>query len=533
MFRYLVAWLPTFRLERCGWSPDQPVVLVEEERSALRVQCATPPAREAGVRPGQTLAEACALAPDIAVERRRGEEEEADLLELSAQLLRVSPAVAPLPPSALVAEIGRTGPDLPARPAGEERALVERVRHRLAALGHRATVVVADDPDTARIVAAWGGRDRVVPPGDGAAALGPLPLSALALPDREQALLTGLGIDTIGGLAALPAAAVVGRLGPVGVAAHALACGRGRSPVLPPTGGDATLALTQHLPEPVTQLDALLFVLNALLRDACGRLAAARQAATRVVLHFQLESGEHQHLSLRLGQPTREPARVLALLRARLERFQLADAVDAITLELPEPAPFDGRQHDLLERRRAAEALADVTARLQDALGGSAVMRPLLRDDHRPEAAWAPGPAGRADTPGPLLAPVRPGGAALRRTGADTAPASRPVPAHPPPDDPVDEWRGRPDDPLPQRPALLLPAARATQVRTGPGGRPARVEVDGRPLDVVAASGPERLEGGWWDRPFHRDYWLVDLHDGRRAWVYREAGHWVLHGWWD
>ncbi|MEC8424461.1 MAG: hypothetical protein VX000_11840, partial [Myxococcota bacterium] len=91
MFRYLVAWLPTFRLERCGWSADQRVVLVEEHQGALRIQCATPPAAAAGVRTGMTLAEACALSPELLVERRDAAEESADLAELAEQLLRISP----------------------------------------------------------------------------------------------------------------------------------------------------------------------------------------------------------------------------------------------------------------------------------------------------------------------------------------------------------------------------------------------------------------------------------------------------------
>ena len=383
-------------------------------------------------------------------------------------------------------------------------------------------MVIADDPDTARILATFGEGDRVVLGGEGAAALAPLPIGALALPDREHGLLASLGVHTIGAFADLDPASVVGRLGPVGGTAHALAQGRGRRPVLTPWVDDGTLALTQDLPDPVVQLDALLFIVNALLRDACARLRPQARAATRVVLHFRLDGGGQQHLSMRLGQPTRDPAAILALLRARMERVQLASPVDALTLELPEAAPFDGRQHDLLQRRRAAEALADVTARLQDTLGGSAVLCPQLADRHRPEAAWSAAPLAHGAVERPTPVPW-----------SQHAPAARPVPAHGPVDDPVDEWRGHPDLPPPDRPPLLLCPAQTTQVRTGPGGRPARVEIDGRWLDATGTQGPERLCGEWWERPFQRDYWRVDLTDGRCAWVYREDGHWLLHGWWD
>ncbi|MEC7946314.1 MAG: hypothetical protein VX265_02030, partial [Myxococcota bacterium] len=304
--------------------------------------------------------------------------------------------------------------------------------------------------------------------------------------------------------------------------AHSLAQGRDSQPVLAPWVDDSTLALTHDLPDPVAQLDALLFIVNAMLRDACARLRPQARAATRVVLHFQLDGGGHQHVSMRLGQPTRDPVAILGMLRTRMERVQLASPVEALTLELPDAAPFDGRQRDLLERRRADEALADVMARLQDTLGGCAVMRPQLADRHRPEAAWTAAPLALERIEQPERVPW-----------ADQAPAARPPPAHPPGDDPVDEWLGRPDLPPPDRPPLLLCPAQASRVRTGSGGRPVRIEVDGRWLEIRTVDGPERLSGEWWDRPFHRDYWRVDLSDGRRAWIYREAGHWLLHGWWD
>ncbi|MBM4392020.1 MAG: error-prone DNA polymerase [Deltaproteobacteria bacterium] len=66
--------------------------------------------------------------------------------------------------------------------------------------------------------------------------------------------------------------------------------------------------------------------------------------------------------------------------------------------------------------------------------------------------------------------------------------------------------------------------------------------------DTVAIAhleGPERVQGEWWkDRAaYARDYWIAQLADGRRAWLYSEqfsaggegrpalARRWFLHGW--
>jgi len=506
MFRYLVVHVPTFRLDRCGWSPRQRVALVAEERSALRVQATTAAAARQGVRRGMSVAAARARVPALETEVWDATGEAEDLRALTAQLLRVSPDIAPLPPDALVAEISR----LPEARGGQERALIERVRIRLRHLGHTATVVIADDPATARAVATWRERCEVIPPGQGPAALASLPLAALELPPRERDLLLGLGLSTIGAFAALPPAAVAGRLGPLGVAAHALARGRGPSPSLDPWDEAGTLTLTQALHTPVTELPALLFVIHALLRDGTARLAASNRGAIRVEVHLGLDDGSRQTVSLRLGAPTRDPGRVLALLRDRLDHFQLARPATTLTLTFPDAAPFDGWQLDLRDPHHTAEALEDITARLQDTLGGRSVLAVRSIPRHRPEAAWRPVPFARAAVPaGPV--------AAAQMQVADHG------------TDPVMAWRGNPAPAPADRPPILLFPPQAVEVAA-----PLRaMRVSGRWHDIVRYAGPEQLAGEWWQQPFDRSYWRATLDDGRVAWLYREDSRWVLHGWWD
>lgn len=508
MFRYLVAHLPCFRLERCGWEPHQPVVLVSEERRALRVAAVTPAARRLGARPGMALAEARALAPALRTEPLDAEAERVDLESLAEQLLRVSPSVSTLPPDALVAEI--RGLD----EAGGERAVLEKVRIRLQHLGHQCRLAIADDPATALAAATWGGHDQIVPPGQSASALAPLPLEALGLPADELSLLQSLGVRTVGAFAALPPSAVAGRLGSLGVAAHALARGARASRPLPARAEGQAIAASRDLPDAISELEALLFVLNGLLIELGASLAAQGKAAIRLVLRFRLEGAGEQELSVRLGEPTRDARRMLATLRTRLERFQLAGPVDGLTVEVPEPVLFTGRQRGLLDWHSVGEALTEVMARLQDQLGEEAVRVPRLVSRHRPEAEW------RATPLRPALsarASARSGGAALAALA----------------EDPVAAWEGHPAETLPERPPILLPLPLAIEVQARPGQRPHALQLDGRWSEIVAWEGPELLSGEWWDRPFQREYWRILLGDGRRAWVYREDGRWALHGWWD
>ena len=520
--RFLVAHLPSFRLERCGWQKHHAVALVNSEKQALRVQCVTPAARRLGVMPGMTAAEACALVPSLHTENLQHEEEWSDLEELTEQLLRISPCVAPLPPDSLVSTLSAANPHR----AGHERAIIERVRIRLEHLGHQARVVIADDPVTALACATWGKGNQIVPSNHSAQALAPLPIAALQLPVREQALLQGLGIHTVGAFADLPAAAVAGRLGPVAVAAHTLAQGRHYAPPIPPHVDEGALIITQDLPDPVVQLDALIFVINAILQDACVHLATTNQATHELQIRFHLEEGGTQELCCRLGTPSRSSLKILPLLRLRLERFQLSGPVTGISLEVSDPSPYLGRQHDLLQRHRTHEAVAQVAARLQDDLGSHAVFTPQLSDRHRPESAWLPTHHHtNLSSAMPTTTPVHPPSAQLSLTTSAI------------PSDPVAEWCGSPHPTPPNRPPILLtqPTAIGTEIspRIPAGGLPLNLHMDGRRTSIVAAQGPERIEGEWWSNGFQREYWLVTLSDQRRAWIYREDNRWALHGWWD
>ncbi|MDP6934246.1 MAG: DNA polymerase Y family protein, partial [Myxococcota bacterium] len=450
MFRYLVVHLPLFRLERCGWSTHQAVALVAEQGGAPRVLILTPAAQRAGVATGMTLAEARARLPALQVQLLDPEEEVRDLEDLTRQLVRVSPATAALPPSSMIAEVGHL--------ARREAAVLERVLIRLGNLGHQACAVIADDPGTALACATWGSGSTRILPGQAAQALAPLPLSALDLPPTEQHLLHELGVRTVGSFALLPAAAVAARLGPMGVAAHTLA--QGRDPLLHPAPvapnpeldeSTGSLVVSQDLPDPVDQLDALLFVLNALLRDGAMRLAAASRAATRVVLQFSLDDGRQQQFAVRLGTPTRDPARLLTLLRHRLEDIQLAAPVTGLQVAWPDSSPFHGAQRTLTDPSGSREALDQVLARLRDDLGSRAVQTPRLYDSHRPESAWRSSSSAPSGTP------------------RSATPLALPLPSH---DDPVQAWLGHPASFSPLRPPLLLRPPQPLDVRGDGGSHP-------------------------------------------------------------
>ena len=509
MFRYLVAHAPTFRLARCGWSPRQAVILVAEEKNTLRVQAASPAAFRAGIRCGMSVAAARARCPSIETELLDAEAESEDLSALTAQLLRVSPHIAALPPDSVVAEISR-GPE---GRAGQERALVERVRTRMNQLGHQAHVTIADDPITALTLARWRRCSDVIPKGQHAEAMAPLPLDALELPVHDQTLLNSMGIQTIRQLTALPPAAITGRFSSHVVAAHAWASGHTSTPTLSPWNEDDTLSLSQDLPAPVTELEALLFVIGALIRDLSTRLLARGQAITQIELSFRLEGGRHQAISVRLGSPTRHDTTILDRVRHRLDRVKLGGPVVALTLSSTLPTPFEGRQVDLRDPRRSDEALEGISARLQDALGSRSVLGARTTPRHRPEGAWRPVPFG--------IPVSKNGGTAATALALSHG------------EDPVMAWSGHPEPSPPDRPPILLDPPLVIEIDSSPEVPVTAVHIDGRWCGIRRLLGPEQLNGEWWSRPFQRTYWRATLEDGRTAWIYREHNRWALHGWWD
>ena len=523
--RYLVCHLPGFRLERCGWASAQPAALVAEQRSALRIQAASPAASRRGVRSGMSLSQARALLPELEVELLELDSERADLAELARQLLRVSPAVLPLPPDAIAAELGPKGWADTRHPL--EWELLRQARRRLQQLGHRVQAVVAGDLFAARILARWGGRPRVVPAGGLAQALAELPIEALEPSPAAAILLRELGLRRVEQLAVLPASAVVGRLGAEGARLHRLAQGQPRRSLSVLRGERAGLPIRgQDLPFPVTEIEPLLFVINRLCRKLCADLHHAGQALVAITLELQIEDAPTLRLAFRTGQPGRDPERLSRLLRQRLEGVQAAGPVLGIALEATQPVPFAGAQEPLPGGCEVLEPLPGVLARLADALGPAALFFPEPRDRWLPEAAWAPVAAlDHQDRVRKLPVLPLPGArrqdilpSAFKLNGKDPDPAW-----------PHEAWRL--SLPLP-RPALLLAEPRPVLLQPRLGS-PRRVQLEGRWLDVQRACGHERLCGEWWAVGLDRGYLRLELADGRVLWVYRELGHAYLHGLFD
>jgi len=470
----------------------QPLALVHEAKGVLRISFASGTAQRDGIRAGMTLTAARALLPALRDGLYDATAEAQALSSLAEGFLRFTPAFMLSAPDGLWLDAST------ASLFGGEAGLVEKVEAQARAAGYRARVVLASEPFTARALARFGAETRAcVGPGGSERALAALPLQALEDAPEVVASLRALGLSTLGELSALQSTQVISRLGAQGLRAQRLVRGQDESRLLPAVLPEVVEEV-RTLEAPAESLEPLLFALKATLDRLSARLRGRQRAAVRLTLTLVLEPTGPYPVPLALARPTTDPKLLLDLVRHRLESVRLDAPVATLVVTVDESCEDHGQQGVLGDAPAGDAALETVLARLATTLGPEALGSPVLADDHRPEAAHAPGP-------------FRP----PRREPGMFAEARR-APSMPPP----------PPDWQLERPLRLLPGE----------GEPIDVELDalgalrsarvlGRRRKVLAVAGPERLGGQWWTgSPFQRDYYRVHLEGLGPAWVYRRAG---------
>jgi len=296
------------------------------------------------------------------------------------------------------------------------------------------------------------------------------PQQRLHLPDAAHRLFSGSGLLRIGQVLQLPADSLARRLGP-GVPDH-----------LARLTGLKGETWSTHRPPPhyrrrldllceIEHIEGLRFALRRLIHEFCGYLRARDLGVQRFSLQLGHAHRPPSRIDLRLLAASRDAAQLLRLTQERLERQPPEAAVQDLLLEASEFLQPDVAQQGLFGEDRALLELRDVLERIQARLGDAAVQQIRSAAEHRPEISWQP-------------------------VAADDA--REPVATEGPP-----------------RPLWLL----ETPV----------------PLEApLLRSAPERIENGWWDTAMRRDYFTAEDAQGRRLWVYREAGdtRWWLHGYW-
>ncbi|CAG0985398.1 Protein ImuB [Burkholderiales bacterium] len=468
-----------------AWSDDEAArpFAVASGGSRPQVVAANGAARAAGVRRGQPVAGALALAPGLLLRDHDAAAAAQALEAIATWALSFTSTASLAPPRALLAEIGGS-----LKLFGGLEPLAARIGDGLRALGHAPRIAIAPTP-LAALARARARRDEPVLASHALpAALADVPLAALDLDARALDTLAAAGVRTIGAAEALPRDGLARRFGAGLVAALDRAHGRVPDPRLPWTPPPA-YAGRLALPAPAHDAAALGFAAHRLAQELAAWLHARGLGVLRAELALAHERWQHARLgrpattvALGFASPARAPDHLAIVLRERLARVALPAPVEAIALETRETAPLAGRPMGLLpgdERDAASVPLVD---RLRARLGDAAVVRCATNAEHRPERA-------SSESASPASATARP---------------------------------ALPDAP---RPLWLLSS-------------PVPIGASLAATPWVLHDGPERIESGWWDgRDVRRDYYVAETPQGGRAWIFRDHrrgtddGEWWLHGW--
>jgi protein ImuB len=516
MRRMVSVWLPewpitSFRRARAAATPappdDRPFALTLRAGQGVMLHAVNDAARRLGLHPGQTHADARAIAPALTVALAQPERD-ADALEaLAGWFERFSPAVMvdAQPAGAEGLMLDMTGG---AHLFGGEDALLAEIERRLDLAGIHARTALADTPGAAWALARHGaGRRLIAPHGRTREAIADLPAQALRLEPPTVQLLARLGLNRIGDLYALPRSGLARRFrGAAGldlVRRLDQALGVESEP-LRPQGALADYRTWQTFVEPLIDIGGLAYVLPALVAALAAQLERDGMGARVLALDAFRTDGRRLRLSAGLSAPSRNAAHLERLLKDRgLEHLDLGFGADALMLSALTAEPLAARQdalptHGTEDKPLAAsEALAGLIDRLPARLGAQAVRRPEPFESHLPERSerW-------------------------RRAGPH-APGLEPAAADP----------GRP------RPLLLFePAEPVDTIAELPDAAPSRFTWRRVIHRVVRAEGPERLSPEWWrpltsaTPPRTRDYYAVEDDSGRRFWLYREGLYDRLEG---
>ena len=168
---------------------------------------------------------------------------------------------------------------------GDARAIGEELRRTAADRALRVHIAIASTATAAILLAHSRAGLIVIPPGEEASALAPLPLAALeSCTSRhlshlisshpELAQLRRWGLRTLGDLAAMPSADLSERLGQQGLLWQRWARGEDARPLVP-AGVEERFEASLDLEWPIEGLEPLSFVLARLCDPLCERLERA------------------------------------------------------------------------------------------------------------------------------------------------------------------------------------------------------------------------------------------------------------------
>ncbi len=494
-------YLPTDRLHRLSnahASPSPhaaPLAVVARVKNALRLVALDPKAEALGLVHGQALADARAMIPHLVV---ADADEVADLALLEGiadWAERYTPLVALDPPYGLFLDV--TGC---AHLFGGEAAMVADLARRIGRQGIAARVAVADTPGAASAAARFadGG---VIPEGEVAALLAPLPLAALRLDSHVVSAMDRVGLKKIGQIMGAPRAPLAARFGAGLIRQLDRALGVDEEAIGPRRPPPSYLA-ERRFAEPIAREEDIAATLTSLAATLGATLEKHGTGARLLELSLFRVDGAVRRIAVGAARPIRAPRLILDLFR---EKFvTLGDEIDAgfgfdmARLAAAVVASADPTQIDLTGDAVAEADLAGLIDRIGVRLGPESVSSIVAYESHLPERAEM----------------LRPPQVQIATPLVSAGPLERPL-------------------------RLFSPPEPVEAIAEVPDGPPVNFRWRRARYEVTRAEGPERIAAEWWrEDALTRDYFRVEDSEGHRFWIFREGLYeretgtprWFMHG---
>lgn len=362
-------------------------------------------ARELGIRPGMTIAQARAISSDLIVVHRSPAAESSAHSALLDAAESVSPVIESGAPGCAWVDLA----GLHRIYNGEEEITAELLRC-VRKVGMEPAAGVAANKELAHLAARCGGV-RVIEAGREREFLNWLPLDMLGLgkSDRGDDLETTLarwGMRRLGELARLNPDAVGTRLGRRGVELVRLARGGSHAPLVPRRRAEFFVE-TVELEYGIELLEPLGFVMRAILERLAERLSLRGMVAGDITLAFGMSGHRSFNRQVAVAAPSNDVRAILTLINLSLEASPPEAAVESIRIEIAPRVPRPAQTDMFLPPAPAPDKLQTTIARLSALCGPGNVGMLSAANSHRPEATRLDAFSPPAPPPIPENAPAK------------------------------------------------------------------------------------------------------------------------------
>lgn len=525
----------------------QPFALTHSVAGGMRIAASNEPASLVSVEPGQLLADARALYPELMLAEADEAADDKALTGLAEWLGRYTPWTAASTQSSgphngtdgIYLDITGCAHLFGPQERGEQ-IMMDDIMMRLRDFEIEARAGLADSAGAAWAVAHYahlGAHEfHITPEGGQKQAIAHLPVAALRLSQENTHGLHAMGLKKIHQLFKLPRAPLTARFGTD--VAHRLdqALGIDDEPISP-RKGLVPYRVRKVLAEPLSTIEAISEGVKRLSEDLVERFLIDRKGARRLTLTLYRVDGKLMRLKVGTSQVTNDAAHMTRLIVEKLddlhEDFDAGFGIDVMMLAAPVVEDKTPAQESLagIEAGQSVEVkgskkkpyptfsrdLTRLLDRLGNRFGEARVYQMTPEASHIPERA-------QRQTPVMALEETR-----LRGGGLD--------------------WHRPTTTTRPMRPLTMLPRAEPIEVLAEvPDGPPKRFRWRRVNYQIVKTLGPERIAPEWWKSADltgqaegagrTRDYFQAEDQEGRRFWLFRNglyeretnSPEWYVHG---